>query len=249
MCTLVIAWQVLADAPIAAAANRDERLDRPASPPSPIEGNPTIVAPRDEAAGGTWLGYNDAGLLVGLSNRWVDGDLAGERSRGLLVLDLLGARSADEAASMVDNALDTHTYEPFNLVIADTSTALVFEWDGALRVTDLDPGVHAVLNAGWDDRFVASEGRENVVAEQAESAHRLREVLAVGEGERAAAWLDRAADVLGDHEYGVCVHGDGYGTRSSSLIALNADGTASYRFAGGPPCETAYADIETQTQS
>lgn len=256
MCTLVIAWQVLADAPVAVAANRDEVFDRPSSPPSVIDGDPTIVAPRDEEAGGTWLGYNGHGLLVGLSNRWTDAERAGERSRGRLVLDLLGARSADDAASMVGDAARADAYAPFNLVVADADSAVVFEWDDGLRVAELSPGVHAVMNAGWDDRFLAIEGQEGVegeafeetglVAAQVESARRLREVLAVDGHESADGWLDRAAAALADHELGVCVHRDGYGTRSSSLIALRADGTAAYRFADGPPCEVEYAAVKAQ---
>lgn len=246
MCTLVIAWQALADAPVVVAANRDEALDRPASPPAVIAGKPAIVAPRDEQAGGTWLGYNDRGLLVGLSNRWTDAELTGGRSRGQLVLDLLQCGSADAAGSEVEEALAADEYEPFNLVVADAETAMVFEWDGALSVADLVPGVHAVLNAGWNDRFGAVPGREELVAAQVEIAGRLREVLAVRDGESAGDWLDRAAAVLADHEMGVCVHRDGFGTRSSSLIALRADGTATYRFADGPPCRTPYRAADGQ---
>ena len=99
MCTLVIAWQALSDAPVAVAANRDEALDRPSSPPSVREGDPRVVAPRDDEAGGTWIGYNERGLFVGLSNRWTDEGPEGERSRGLLVDDLL--RTPDTDASLV----------------------------------------------------------------------------------------------------------------------------------------------------
>lgn len=246
MCTLIIAWQVLADAPVAVAANRDEALDRPATPPQVTDGDPAIVAPRDEEAGGTWIGYNARGLLVGLSNRWTDADLAGERSRGQLVIDLLGAPTADDAASLVEELVEADAYQPFNLVVADADAAVVFEWDGALRVAELTPGVHAVLNAGWDDRFTAVDGRDEVVAAQVERTHQVRRRLAVSDGEAAEAWLDRAADVLADHDAGVCVHEDGYGTRSSSLIALYPDGRATYRFADGPPCETAFAAVDEQ---
>lgn len=245
MCTLVIAWQVLADAPVAVAANRDEALARPAEPPALIEGDPAIVAPRDAEAGGTWLGYNDRGLLVGLSNRWTEAEIAGERSRGLLVRDLLGATSADDAGSQLEEAVRTHAYEPFNLVVADSSVAIVFEWDGRLRVSELSPGVHAVLNAGWDDRFDTVEDRAELVAEQVESARQLREVLAVGHDETARAWLDRAGAALADHDLGVCVHRDDFGTRSSSLIALGGAGPH-YRYADGPPCEVDYATVEAQ---
>ena len=82
----------------------------------------------------------------------------------------------------------------------------------------------------------------------AENARRVRETLQPEPAETAGAWLERATDVLGDHDYGVCVHEDGYGTRSSSLVSIGRgdDGTvlASYRFADGPPCETPYRPVE-----
>ncbi|ELK45622.1 hypothetical protein D320_21146, partial [Haloferax sp. BAB-2207] len=74
MCTLILAWQVFEDAPVVVAANRDEQLGRPAEPPRRWENGdgPAIVAPRDAEAGGTWVGYNDAGVFVGITNRWVE---------------------------------------------------------------------------------------------------------------------------------------------------------------------------------
>jgi hypothetical protein len=81
---------------------------------------------------------------------------------------------------------------------------------------------------------------------QAENARTVRGALTPEPGADAGAWLDRAAAVLADHEFGVCVHGDDYGTRSSSLIRLgDADGglDARYLFADGPPCETPYRPV------
>jgi hypothetical protein len=49
--------------------------------------------------------------------------------------------------------------------------------------------------------------------------------------------------VVSDHQYGVCVHGDGFGTRSSSLIRLGD--TQSYEYAGGPPCRTPFEPVES----
>ena len=246
MCTLIVAWRAFEEAPVVVAANRDEALDRPSSPPARVEGDTAAVAPRDEEAGGTWLGYNAAGVLVGLSNRWVETELAGERSRGRLVLDLLAAASADDVASALEVAVEAETYEPFNLLAVDAETALVFEWDGTLHVDELSPGVHAVLNAGWDDRFVSVEGHEEAVADQVERARWIREALAVAPGEAVEAWTDRATAALADHDIGMCVHRDGYGTRSSSVVTLYADGRADYRFADGPPCETAFVTVEAQ---
>lgn len=243
MCTLVIAWDAFAGAPVVVAANRDEAVDRPASPPARREGPPGVVAPRDERAGGTWIGYNDAGVFAGLSNRWNEGDLAGERSRGLLVDDALAHDDAASAVRAVEDAVIAHEYDGFNLVIADDSAAVLLGWDGRLSVADLGPGVHVVMNAGYDDTFHAVPERPEAAATQAESAAKVREALALRPDETPEAWLDRAADVLGDHDYGVCVHRDGYGTRSSSLIALRSDGSTTYRFADGPPCVTPYEDV------
>src|SRR5712692_8012823 len=70
VCTLICAFRVFPRWPLIVAANRDEHLNRPASPPRLWPGDLSFVAPRDEAAGGTWLGLNSAGLFVGVTNRF-----------------------------------------------------------------------------------------------------------------------------------------------------------------------------------
>ena len=77
---------------------------------------------------------------------------------------------------------------------------------------------------------------------QADAADRLRETLRPRDGETAADWTARAGDVLADHEFGVCVHGDGFGTRSSSLVRLGDDRV--FAFADGPPCRTPYERVD-----
>jgi uncharacterized protein with NRDE domain len=245
VCTLVVAWRVFEGTPIAVAANRDEATGRPASPPSAVGSAPTIVAPRDEEAGGTWIGYNEAGVLAAITNRWTDDDREGERSRGLLVRDALAEASAEVAVRTIERELAAREYDFFNLLVCDATAAILLEWDGRLRVSTLDPGVHIVMNVGYDDVFDVPERRREAGERQVESARLVRAALQPEPGETAAAWLDRAAGVLGDHEYGVCVHGDGFGTRSSSLIALAEDGRAIYRFADGPPCRSRYEAVET----
>jgi uncharacterized protein with NRDE domain len=253
VCTLALAWRALADAPVAVAANRDERLDRPAEGPARREFcGVAAVAPRDARAGGTWTGYNEHGLYVGVTNRWGVG-IEGERSRGLLVTDVLKEPAARAARETVERAVDRHEYAGFELVVADADEALLFEWDGELRTHELPSGVTVVVNVGaalpGRDTLVPGVGSGGRVPEarraaQATAARRLRDLLEPRDGERAGAWLDRAGAALGDHENGVCVHGDGFGTRSSSLVALG--GVREYRFADGPPCETAYRRVDEQ---
>ncbi len=244
VCTLVFAWQVFADAPVVAAANRDELLDRPSDPPTLLEADPWVVAPRDREAGGTWFGYNEHGLLAAITNRWVD--LGGDRSRGLLVREALRHRSAEDAARFVEREAQEHDYAGFNLVVADEVAAVYLEYDGALSVRNFQPGVHVVVNVGADGEFAIPPDRAEAGERQAHNARRLGAALEPEPGESADAWLDRAADVVSDHEYGVCVHREeaNFGTRSSSLLALSDDGTARYEFADGPPCTTEYVPVE-----
>ncbi|SFF98554.1 Uncharacterized conserved protein, contains NRDE domain [Halopelagius inordinatus] len=248
MCTLTIAWRAFDEAPVVVAANRDEALDRPSEPPGVVSGDPAFVAPRDSEAGGTWIGYNETGLFVGITNRWVPVDGGGERSRGRLVRDALRCASAAAAKSLVEDAVTQAVYDGFNLVVADSEAAYLFEWDGELRTTAFDPGVHVVVNVGADGNFFEPPERPGVGRAQAENATAVRSALVSNPEASASEWRERAAAVLGDHEYGVCVHDpEGrFGTVSSSLVTLFADGSAEYEFAPGPPCETAYRRVESQ---
>jgi uncharacterized protein with NRDE domain len=248
VCTLILAWRVFDETTIAAAANRDEALGRPSRPPSVIDADPTVVAPKDEEAGGTWIGYNDAGLFVAITNRRTDID--GERSRGLLVRDALARESASEAVTFVERELAQREYAGFNLVIADADEAELLEWDGVLRTTPFDPGIHVVVNEGYNAdaqkavriRKAVHPAPDGVPARDSGGAS--AGVPDLGDDWLdSSAWFDRAKEVLADHDIEACVHGEGYGTRSSSLVAIDAEGRGRYWFADGKPCETDYEEV------
>lgn len=245
MCTLTLAWQVFTGSPVALAANRDEAVDRPSEPPSVRGEDPMVVAPRDLEAGGTWIGLAETGLTVALTNRWLDADRDGDRSRGLLVRDCLRAGSAESAVRAVERDLDDRSYDGFNLLIADDVAAFLLTYDGGLLVTQLESGVHVVGNVGGvvndRERFTVPPGRTDRGSERIDSARRIAATLVPGPGETANGWLERASDILADHEYGACLHGDGYGTRSFTRIRSGA--SPSVGFADGPPCETAVESV------
>lgn len=241
MCTFILAWQVFADAPVVAAATRDEAHDRPSDPPGRYRDEPRIVAPRDSRAGGTWIGVNEFGVLVAVTNRWTDADLAGDRSRGRLVADALACESAAAARDLVADSVSAHEYDGFYLAVADAETATVCSWDGAYEETDLEPGVSVLVNVGLASDPDVPAAHESRGRDQAENAAAVGEALTPESGETAAAWLERARTVMADHDYGVCRHGDEFGTRSASLIALGSNPI--YRYADGPPCETSLADV------
>ena len=238
MCTLVFGWKVFPQVPIVVAANRDERLDRDSAPPSVTGEDPSILAPRDEQAGGTWMGVNDHRLFVGITNRWLDADIEPSRSRGLLVDDVLHAATAAEGVRLVEESVGENTYDGFNLLVADRHEAHFLPYDGTLEVTQFDPGVHVIVNTGADGDYTMPSHREDVARTQGANADRVRAEMHPEDGEMAEQWLTRGKSVLGDHDFGVCIHGDGYGTVSTSLISIAEDGGVAYRYADGPPCRT-----------
>jgi len=244
VCTLVLAWQVFPDAPVVVAANRDEAVGRPSEPPARRDWERPVVAPVDAEAGGTWIGFNDAGVLVAITNRWIDADLAGDRSRGLLVRDALRHDSAEAATRFVERAVAGQEYQGFNLAIADSTAALYLEWDGRLGVRNFEPGVHVVVNVGADGQYAIPAAHQYRGEAQARNADALRTALQPDPGESSDHWLDRAASVIADHSYGVCVHGDGFGTQSSSLIRLGE--VPRHEYADGPPCETPFDPAPTR---
>jgi len=225
------------------AANRDEFLDRPASPPTVLAHNPEVVGGKDLKAGGTWLGLNSHGLIAGLLNRHSDLASSGLRSRGLLCLDVLGFPTAAEAAHYVARQ-NGAKYNYFNLLIASREEAFVaYNRKGEIELASLTPGLHLLTNVDVDDfecpkislaydRFAALPHRLG----QAPDPDHLRRELALLLADHATQ-LDPRSGRLNS----LCLHLDGYGTRSASLILLGAKrGQVEHFFAEGPPCRTEF---------
>jgi uncharacterized protein with NRDE domain len=237
MCTLIALHSADPQVPLVIAANRDEYLDRPAAGPALREvAGRRVLAPLDLRAGGTWLGLSETGVFAALTNRPTASPDPGRRSRGLLVLDALGAASAEEAAARL-GALAPGLYNGFNAFVADGLRAFVCVYAETPDVTELGPGAHVLGNADPDDRSVAKIARLLAEAER----------VASGPQEW---WLEGLAAVCRGHEgeegplAPACIHHGGYGTRSSTLLRLETDlAVSELRFADGPPCRTPYRDV------
>jgi uncharacterized protein with NRDE domain len=238
VCTLILLHRMFADAPVVVAANRDEGLERPSAPPAlRTDGPVPVLAPRDLAEGGTWLGVNAAGVFSGITNRFGAGRDAARRSRGLLVLDALGATTARVGAGAAA-AHGAGAHNPFHLVVADAREAYLVIDDGArVTVEALRPGAHVLTERSRDAGVTA---REPLVREQlgalgaAAGAHARERAL----GRLLATHTDDGFD-------SVCVHVPalGYGTRSSALLSAGGAAPPRWLFADGAPCTTAYADL------
>lgn len=260
------------------AANRDEFRARPSEGPMIRQGRTgRILAPRDLEAGGTWLGLNDRGVFVGLTNlrpdrfdpKEADGPARarpGLRSRGEVVMAALESRSAADAA-IVLGELEEEAYNAFQLLVADEQEARLAIYRERPEIIALQPGVHVVGNV--DDR--RPHGRA--------AQPRVRKLMRVRrEVEKLMTQADPGGDLLEDlagicrehvthhgmpavSSNGVgegatafestCVHaGEEYGTRSSLLLELAADREASRLWGtNGPPCEAPYEDLSPLLQA
>jgi uncharacterized protein with NRDE domain len=244
MCTLAIYFRVSPQWPVIIAANRDEFLDRPASDPLTLKEHPHIVGGKDLRAGGTWLGISEYGMVAGLLNRRSDAPNPEARSRGLLCLDALCRATASEAAQFAARERG-EDYNPFNLLIASREEAYVaYNRTSHVEVVQLTPGMHLLTNLDVNDfecpRISRAHSRFAALGERAE----FRDDPVARRADLAALLADHTTqlDARTGRPNGLCLHLDGYGTRSSSLIFIGREpGRVEHFFAPGPPCRASHA--------
>src|SRR4051794_38174264 len=234
MCWIAVLLRVNAHYPLIVAANREESRTRPSQTPFQWAGSPTFWAGRDELAGGTWLGANARGLVAAVTNRPADSRDATLRSRGLLCLDTLRCDSPGSARSFFVDELSRQRFNPFNLLCVNHVAGWVGTWRGEIR--DLEPGIHIVSNFGDVD--------DDTLPIVREARHK------IGSIDVASPVIDEVFANLGrvaaqtDQPFPLSRAGGDYGTVSSSLVAVNADGTvAAYWHAPGPPSEVAFSPV------
>jgi uncharacterized protein with NRDE domain len=229
MCTIAFAYGVFDG--VAVASNRDESYGRGyALPGRRDRPRGWLFAPRDERAGGTWVGFNDDAVFVTLSNLPVRRDDA--RSRGALSDELLRASSVGEARRVLRSSYERHTYEGFNVVVASPEDCFVGVNDGELRVVEADEGVSVVTNSPFDN----PDQKARSVADALPDARAYTT--------DPYGWLDAARPLLADHSLGVCAHDGDRGTTSSNLVYVAPEPDESlWLFADGAPCASSYAPV------
>lgn len=239
MCTLVVASHVFEGFPVVVVANRDERLDRPATPP--FVWPQGFLAPRDDVAGGTWIGVNASGVFVAITNRYRGPNDLSRKSRGALVSDALAlpsARAIHESLARLPG--DRHN--GFHLVYADAKDTLATVSNGAsIAQVTLGHGVHIITERG----FAAGDDSRRI-----ERIHTKWKALATPPG----LDLPRLSQLLTDHAreddlesvFGAtCIHVPGmpYGTRSGAALSVDKDAASRLLWAEGPPCTTPFAPV------
>jgi uncharacterized protein with NRDE domain len=233
MCLLALFFRVVEDAPVIVGANREEFYARGGDPPHLLDGPVRIIAGTDPTAGGTWLGLNEHGVVIAVTNRRKSNLPARPRSRGLLTRDLLSCASASEAIDRAARELDGGHYAGCNLLCADSEKAAVIHSADWLRVRPLPPGIHVLANCDVNDpgdrRVQYALGR---LARQK-----------YGCGQQVVMALEELCAESGTDGPPICFRLPDRGTVSSSIIAVRSPlSSGVYLHAQGSPDTTPYAD-------
>ncbi|ROR34601.1 NRDE family protein [Inmirania thermothiophila] len=229
MCLILVAHRAHPRWPLVIAANRDEFRDRPAAPAAWWREDARVLAGRDLAAGGTWLGVRRDGRWAAVTNVREGRRGRHPRSRGELVARyLLG--DAPPRAFLAEALAGGAAYGGFNLLVA-TPDEVLYGSNRGHGIHALAPGVHGLSNGRLDAPWPkVRRGREG-----------LRALLA-GEGPRVEALMALLADrreappeALPDTGVGpererrlspLFIVGADYGTRCSTVLVVDREGRA-----------------------
>jgi uncharacterized protein with NRDE domain len=252
VCLLIALFQLLPEAPLIVAANRDELYQRPAVAMTVLRSNePRILGGRDEQAGGTWLAVNSRGVVAGLTNQpSAAGRDPSKRSRGELPLAFAAHEDAATAVSVV--TVNPADYNPCWMLVGDRHSLFSIGVSGGNKadVEQLGPGLHILENAPLRARSAKAVFVERLV--RAERASRpdgaagtieaLEAVLRIHQQAVPEPRTDEAGRTWPPELSAPCVHTPTYGTRSAMTVTVPADGRPVVRVADGPPCETSFRD-------
>lgn len=226
MCLIVFAWRPGHAQPLIVAANRDEFYARPSLPLAAWPEAPHVHAGRDLEAGGTWLGIGANGRFAALTNIRDPQQPPSRKSRGELVAGfLLGGQSIDDYLS--DVVARSQEYAGFNLLIGNANELWHFNAQESEAVM-LPPGVYGLSNAGldtpWPKLLKARAALEEVLADPQPQA-----LLALLNDPQTAPFAELPDTGVGLATEtllsSVFIASPTYGTRASTALIVQADGT------------------------
>jgi len=235
MCLLAIHYQLVPEAPVLIAANREEYYDRKSQTPTIQSGKPRVLGGVDLVAGGTWLGVNQHGLLIAVCNRRKMYPPAAPLSRGVFARELLKCSSAYEAAHTAMDELSAGQYDGVNYVCADSRSGHVVHGGDNLEIVELNEGLSIISSRDLDD-------------DRDDRVQLARRLLTLQQLDSPVKFLAVASKVFARSPSppgrpSVILRGSDKGTVSSTLISLGAKPRdAIYQYAPGPPDQYKFED-------
>jgi uncharacterized protein with NRDE domain len=237
MCLLIFAHRTHSRYPLVLAANRDEFHARPTAASAFWPEHPCLLAGRDLAQGGTWMGLTRHGRFAAITNYRDPARTApAPRSRGELPFDYLTG-DRDPESFLLDLLPRAHEYAGFNLLLGTIDNLWYLTNslpEGSCRPQRLAPGLYGLSNARLDTpwpKVVLGKDRLRALLLQGEIDHAaLAEVV----GDRQLAdpqelqrqGLDQGMDPILSAQF---ITTGAYGTRSSTSLWIDNKGLASWR--------------------
>jgi len=229
MCLILVALNQRSDLPLVLAANRDEYFARPTRAAGYWEDAPGVLGGRDLEAGGSWLGVDTGGRLAAVTNvREPPLRKTGLESRGRLVSDYL--KTTTSPADYLQEVIRRRQrFDGYNLLVGST-TELLYHASRDARYLRLEGGVHGISNGALDCSWPkVNRGkaalRRCLEDDAALDPERLFELLADTGVPEDETLPDTGVGLEMERQLApIFVRMDGYGTRCSTLIVLEAGG-------------------------
>ncbi|XP_053061815.1 transport and Golgi organization protein 2 homolog isoform X5 [Acinonyx jubatus] len=230
------------------AANRDEFYHRPSKLADFWGNNNEVLSGLDMEEGkegGTWLGISTRGKLAALTNYLQPRQDRDARGRGELVTHFL-TTDMDSLSYLKKVSAEGHLYNGFNLIAADLSTekgdvVCYYGNRGEPEPVVLAPGTYGLSNALLETPWRKLCFGKQLFLEAVERSQELPKDALIAQllhvlNNDEAQLPDPAIEDQG-REYvqpflskyaAVCVRCPGYGTRTNTVILVDADGHVTF---------------------
>ncbi|XP_061528960.1 transport and Golgi organization protein 2 homolog [Phycodurus eques] len=229
------------------AANRDEFYNRPSKAADFWGTNSDILSGLDlefGKEGGSWLGINKNGKLAAITNYLEGRPNPDAQGRGFLVSNYLVDKDLDCYSYLKKVSTESHLYNGFNLLTAEFKAkqdhVCYYGNRGSTEPMRLKAGIYSLSNSlldtPWKKLLRGKRHFTNIVNNQSLSCDGLvQELLGVLNNEELNS-PDPAQESQGNGccksmiqaVSAVCVRAPDYGTRTNTIILIDAEGNVTF---------------------
>lgn len=242
MCLIAFAWRCHPRYSLALIANRDELHARPSAAAAFLTDAPDVYGGRDLDKGGGWLQVSTRRRLAAVTNvRAGRSPEAAPRSRGELVHRLVRETGVMLPAWLPETAGE---FGRFNLLGWDGDELHFASNHPQYSSRRVEPGLHRLSNAALDADWPKARRAQNALRDWLDSADARADTPTLEPLFAALADRERADDAdLPDTGVGIelermlsppFIVGERYGTRSSSIVLVDAEGMSFCERTFGP---------------
>ena len=228
MCLVALAWKCHPYWRLFMAGNRDEFHDRPTAALHAWDGPAgRLLAGRDLRSGGSWMGADGHGRAAVVTNVRDPLATTAGPSRGQLIAGYLAGTTAagDYMQALASRAA---AFAPFNLVVADAQ-ACHYLGNHPAAAQALPPGIHGMSNGALDAPWPKTRRLTATLARWLQQEQRDMDVIwraLADETQPSDAELPDTGIPL-DLERRLSsafIRGEAYGTRASTVVAIDHEG-------------------------